>query len=173
VTLLVKMLMPILTPLIRLMGGLNTAIAHGLAGALTVVTALLEPLAGIFRAIGRAIEPVTRFIRGLARTIGKLKLPDWLIPGSPTPLERGLRGIASAAGDVRALSRAFAVPESVLMGAGRARAPALAAAPTAGGGGGDVHVHLSGNFVGGPDRVAKDVRRALLRLARRNPSMGI
>jgi len=53
-----------------------------------------------FEGIGAAISKVTGWLEGLAGKIGALKLPDWLTPGSPTPFELGLRGIADAMADL-------------------------------------------------------------------------
>jgi hypothetical protein len=39
--------------------------------------------------------------RKFAVTLASLVLPWWLVPGSPTPLENGIRGIASAFGDLQ------------------------------------------------------------------------
>lgn len=55
-----------------------------LGGALSFIGDLLDGLAGAFDKLGGWLE-------GL-----KDKLPDWMTPGSPTPLEIGLRGIGSA-----------------------------------------------------------------------------
>ena len=48
----------------------------------------------------KAIEKVTGFLSGLTDKLNGLKLPAWLTPGSPTPMENGLRGIAAALGPV-------------------------------------------------------------------------
>lgn len=42
------------------------------------------------------IEKIVDWINTLADRIRNFKLPDWLTPGSPTPFEIGLRGIADA-----------------------------------------------------------------------------
>jgi hypothetical protein len=47
--------------------------------------------------ISGAISTAIGWLDKLAGAIGKIKLPDWLTPGSPTPLEYGLLGIATAA----------------------------------------------------------------------------
>lgn len=49
---------------------------------------------GIFDWFGRTIDTVQRFGRELSKLTHAI--PDWLIPGSPTPFEMGLRGIAAA-----------------------------------------------------------------------------
>ena len=41
------------------------------------------------------------WIGQLGTSLANLVLPDWLMPGSPTPLELGLRGINSAMKDMR------------------------------------------------------------------------
>lgn len=166
VTLLVRSLMPFLTPLIKLVGALAEVISRSLAKGVEVLTFLLSPLEAIFRAIGRAIEPVIGFVRGLARTIGRLKLPDWLIPGSPTPLELGLRGISRAFKDARGIARGFEVPDVDL--AARAMSPAMAAA-----GSGTVVVNLNGAVLGDIPKVVDTIRRELLRTKGRNGSTGL
>ncbi len=166
VTLLVKMLMPLLTPLIGLVGALASVMSHVLAKAIGVLTTLLSPLGAIFRAIGRAIEPVIRFVRGLARTIGRLKLPDWLIPGSPTPLELGLRGITKAFKDARQIAHGFAIPDAAL--AARPLQPALAGAAAGG-----VVINLNGAVLGDVPRVVDQIRRELLKGKGRNGTTGL
>lgn len=56
----------------------------------------LPPIERAFRGIGDAISSVIGWIGTLADKVRNLKLPDWLTPGSPTPFELGLRGIANA-----------------------------------------------------------------------------
>lgn len=94
------------------------------------------------RAIGRisdAFGTAADMVSGLADRIRNLSLPDWLTPGSPTPLEIGLRGIAAAMGD---LSR-LAVPRlqaelELLPAAGLERAIGSAPAQT--------HYHIEANY---------------------------
>lgn len=87
---------------------------------------VLGPLAGAFDGIGGAIKSVVDWLKRLADNIRGIELPDWLTPGSPTPFELGLLGIADA---MRGLA-AVEVPR--LAGAfGGALAPAAV-----GGGGG-------------------------------------
>lgn len=53
---------------------------------------IIEALPAVFAAIK---QKVVAFLEGI-----KDAMPDWLIPGSPTPLELGLKGIKSALEDV-------------------------------------------------------------------------
>lgn len=46
------------------------------------------------------IQRVKDWIDNLRDALGRVSLPDWLTPGSPTPFEVGLRGIASALKDI-------------------------------------------------------------------------
>ena len=46
--------------------------------------------------LGQAFSKVLSTIEKLADLLGSLTLPPWLTPGSPTPLELGLRGIERA-----------------------------------------------------------------------------
>jgi phage-related protein len=61
---------------------------------------VLAPLQGAFDGIRSAVQKVVDWVQKLADKIGGISLPDWLIPGSPTPFEIGLRGIADALREV-------------------------------------------------------------------------
>lgn len=61
---------------------------------------LREKLGPAFDRIGEAIRGVVNWINQLAGKINSIKLPKWLTPGSPTPFELGLRGIADAMAEV-------------------------------------------------------------------------
>lgn len=70
---------------------------------LEVVTALTEAAGFIFENFGPAIKTAVNPLWGMVDGIKELRkqlegldLPDWLTPGSPTPLETGLRGINDA-----------------------------------------------------------------------------
>ena len=72
-----------------------------------------------FKKIGEAVGKVIQFFKDLVAGIKNIKLPDWLTPGSPTPFEIGLRGIADALQDVNGItSSAFnGLPERSIIGA--------------------------------------------------------
>ncbi len=118
------------------------------------VKMLVEFLTSLKRAVDAAIEPFKR----LAGKIGDLieratGLPDWLIPGSPTPFERGLRGIGQAINAMPDLE--FNIPnfspgEETLAAAG------------AGGPIGPVEIRIDGARE--PQAVARAVRTELERL---------
>lgn len=167
ISLLVKALVPILTPLIELTSAVAGVLAQVLAKALRAVTPLLSPIAGIFRAIGAAIRPVINFVRSLADKISRIRLPDWLIPGSPTPLELGLRGIVDAFSRARSVAKDFAIPESALVAAG-GQAAAVAAPGTGG-----IVINLNGAVLGDVPKVVDMIRRELLRTKGRNGSTGL
>ena len=63
-----------------------------------------ETLTKAFEGISTAIQDVTAWLEDMAKKISNLDLPDWLTPGSPTPFEIGLRGIADALDDVSGAS---------------------------------------------------------------------
>lgn len=67
-----------------------------LATALGVAQRLFDSLKGALEGIGGAVQRVIGWIGTLTDKIRNIKLPDWLTPGSPTPFELGLRGIADA-----------------------------------------------------------------------------
>lgn len=58
---------------------------------------VLDPLIGAFNSIRDAIQKVVDWLNELADKINNIELPWWMTPGSPTPLETGLVGIAQAA----------------------------------------------------------------------------
>jgi len=61
--------------------------------------------------IAPALDWVSQKIHSVQNLLGSLNLPKWLVPGSPTPFEIGLRGIADAMRDVvqQPLQGAFSV----------------------------------------------------------------
>lgn len=84
----------LLTPIIR---GLGEGIRFGI----DIVRTFIEGLISLKRTAEQIIEPLQRVADKIADLIASaLEMPDWLIPGSPTPFEVGLRGIGAA---VRAL----------------------------------------------------------------------
>lgn len=99
-------LLEILLPII---GDLAVLIAEGLGVALEALAGLidtvvqpvmdwwiktiLEPIIDILDRIKIGIQSVTEWFKGLTDTIREMNLPGWMTPGSPTPLELGLRGI--------------------------------------------------------------------------------
>lgn len=120
-----------LTPVIHLLGG---AIRLGI----DQVTNMVEGLASMKRGADAVIAP----LQAVADKIGDLiasaaNMPDWLIPGSPTPFELGLRGIGDAARSLPAL----ALPGVSALGSS-APAGGLALAAPAGGGGGGITIGL-------------------------------
>ena len=54
---------------------------------------VLDGLKWALDAIGGILDGITDAFNWLADAIENIRLPDWLMPGSPTPLELGLRGI--------------------------------------------------------------------------------
>jgi len=49
-----------------------------------------------FKALSRGIETVTGWLQRMNDMLSSIQLPSWLTPGSPTPFELGLLGIADA-----------------------------------------------------------------------------
>jgi len=64
------------------------------------ISHILEPLAGAWEGVKSAIAGISAMIQNVADAISNLTLPDWLIPGSPTPLELGVKGINKAVQDL-------------------------------------------------------------------------
>jgi TP901 family phage tail tape measure protein len=61
---------------------------------------VLEAMKDFFDDIADAIDVVIGWIGQLVNKIRDIDLPDWMTPGSPTPLELGLRGMADAMRDI-------------------------------------------------------------------------
>jgi hypothetical protein len=60
----------------------------------------LPAIAGALGAVSKAVKDLIDHFKNVADAINNLSLPDWLMPGSPTPFELGLRGIADAMRDI-------------------------------------------------------------------------
>lgn len=94
---LLGLIAPILvaiTPLIELLARL-------LAGALGKALEFILPLIiGWSQVLEKIIGWITKVIQGIgefAKALGKIKLPDWLTPGSPSPIENTLKNISQLA----------------------------------------------------------------------------
>ena len=102
-------IIPIFTSVSSTINGVFSAAVRGLANlwngtllpAITAVRNALSPLASFlsgtllsaFNGIKNVIQWVTDRLNELTVALNNLTLPDWLTPGSPTPLEIGLVGI--------------------------------------------------------------------------------
>jgi len=84
-------------------------------------------VADVFRRAWEWIKNLIDKLVSLRDKLRTIKLPDWLTPGSPTPFELGLRGIASALDEVNGK-----------MGSG----PLISLGGAGVGGGGGPHYHL-------------------------------
>lgn len=113
---------------------------------------LREKLGPAFDRIGEAIRGVVAWINKLSSNISNIKLPKWLTPGSPTPFETGLRGIASAMADVnQAKFPAFQSDVSVTRRDERGRG---------GAGNGDTYITINNPI---PEPSSDSIRRTLKR----------
>jgi phage-related minor tail protein len=91
----------------------------------------LKPFRDAFDGIGRAISGVIQWIKDLGTSLSTLSLPDWLTPGSPTPFELGLVGIADAMRQVEQMKPALAFNyEGSTIQANQASGPLPAAGDT-------------------------------------------
>lgn len=104
--------------------GINLA-KHALGGMRATFNAIIGSLSSVRRALSSVIGYWDRLKRAARRAVDAI--PSWLRPGSPTPFEVGLRGIADAAKDI-----------NLNMGVS-----ALGAPMAAGGRGGGVQLHLT------------------------------
>lgn len=114
----VSVALKIALPLLTLIGG-PVAWLIGAVAALTILWAnlgsqvsntaaqiilIMESVAyrlvyNVFGWINSAIANTIGWVQRLYNQLINLRLPDWLTPGSPTPLEMGIRGINSALKD--------------------------------------------------------------------------
>lgn len=78
------LLSPVIELVAKLLGGI-------LGKALELVTPLLNGLFRVFEKIAGAVEKVMGWIGRLIEKLGKVKLPSFLTPGSPSPWELSLR----------------------------------------------------------------------------------
>lgn len=119
----------------------------------------LDKVTGGAEGISGAIEKVVGWIQNLTEKLGSVKLPEWMTPGSPTPWELGLRGIADALNEVSGAQ----LPQ-LGAGMGGLPTPALAGAGAMAGGGG-ISINFNGNMaLDNPQRVrdlAEEISRVL------------
>jgi len=68
------------------------------------IDAIVEAFEAVKSAIQKALKALENFLDAIADAV----IPDWLKPGSPTPFELGLRGIADAMKDLPGLTAQWA-----------------------------------------------------------------
>lgn len=161
--LLVELTVAAIGPLVRILAPLVKILSTGLGWALDVVTAALEPVLKAFRGIRGAIKGVVTWLQKMADKFSGLKdkLPEWMIPGSPTPLETGLRGIASGFREASREAGRLNVPEPTSLAAA-VPSRALVGAGVGAAGGTTVNVTVNG-FVGtDKQQAARVIHKALL-----------
>lgn len=127
---IIELILPVwtdlLVALIPLLGSIAVLLAEGIGWALEALAQLienvvqpimewwirtiLEPMIEIVDRIIAGIKSVTDWFKNLTETVRSLDLPGWMTPGSPTPLELGLRGIASELRTVDRLMSGWAGP---------------------------------------------------------------
>jgi len=119
----------------------------------------LGKVTGGAEGISSAFEKVIGWVQNLTAKLGDIKLPEWMTPGSPTPWELGLRGIADALNEVSGAQ----LPQ-LGAGMGGLPTPALAGAGAMAGGGG-ISINFNGNMtLDNPQRVrdlAEEISRVL------------
>lgn len=99
---LMEIISAVLPPLTDLIKGLTEKFNEWLPVVKNVASFLSDKLQGAFEGISNAIKKVVDWVRDLIQKFKDVKdaLPDFLVPGSPTPLELGLRGINDAMKDI-------------------------------------------------------------------------
>lgn len=76
----------------------------GLEGILNGIVAAVEGFAAAVNAVVDAMRWWYDLIQKVKKSLEGLSVPDWLTPGSPTPLELGIRGITEAMRELNSLS---------------------------------------------------------------------
>ena len=130
---------------------------------------VLQPLVGAFGKIESAISGVIGWLDKMASKIGSLSLPDWLTPGSPTPFELGLLGIADALAVVAGTDVPLFSPQGPQLS--YAGASAGGAGQAGRGGAGPITNHYAFSVTvhapgGDPDQVAKATEQGVTRAGR-------
>jgi hypothetical protein len=133
-----------LTPIIRLAADVMVFMINQVKTAIDNFVTFKNGVQGIIEAVGRLIGK----IGDMAAALKDLAIPDWLMPGSPTPFELGLRGIASAIDNLPDFPRLTA-PASGGNGA----------AMSGGGPVGNISIVING--AGDPVAVGQEVQRVL------------
>lgn len=161
----------------------TNTVMGAIEGATTFINWLVkikEAADGVADGIGKLVGKIADF----AAEIAGLEIPDWFKPGSPTPLEMGIRGISDALNKMPDLQKTFETPaqvpvDGVMGGVSDIQAtmanlavptlpdlPLAAALPTAGETGGtsnviegDVIIQIDGTQ--NPTEVAKEVEKVL------------
>lgn len=108
-------------------------VVKALKGTLDLVVTGVKAAAVTINLLADGVEAVSKFVRdgieGWKRYGDALNglasaLPSWLMPGSPTPLELGLRGLSAAVKELPDLQDKFNVPGLAEMGASTGSAQA-------------------------------------------------
>lgn len=119
----------------------------------------LGKVTGGAEGISSAFEKVLGWVQNLTEKLKTIELPKWMTPGSPTPWELGLRGVAEALNEVNNAQ----LPQ-LGAGMGGLPTPALAGAGAMAGGGG-ISINFNGNMtLDNPQRVrdlAEEISRVL------------
>ncbi len=99
--------LPVLEDLWTIFDRVATLVRDTVAPILdTLKTATIDLLSRAMEGLRAIIDGITTRLEGLAEAIRGITLPSWLTPGSATPFEVGLRGIADALNQVdRAMGR--------------------------------------------------------------------
>jgi hypothetical protein len=93
----------------------------------TIIQPLIDAFDGIRQAIQWVIDKITGPLTSALEAIESV-VPDWAIPGSPTPLEIGLRGIGKEMGKLSQL--AMPALTSSFTALNQAQAPLISGAQT-------------------------------------------
>lgn len=112
---------PLSAALVILQGLIDAAFAP-FEGAAILINGLASGLQGA----ATAVNALKSAWASLSATLGNISIPSWLVPGSPTPFEMGIRGISAALREANSIGGLNAAP-----GRQTGTNPALSALSTA------------------------------------------
>jgi hypothetical protein len=134
----------------------------------TYILPVFQALSDRIGGISGVIEAVVGWIDKMITNLSNLELPDWLTPGSPTPFEIGLRGIAKALKDVNGMTASINLVPNQLAYAAAGISPTMSNYPVSNSRVSNISINMGGvNISNGMDessfisRIEYAVGRAL------------
>jgi hypothetical protein len=81
---------------------------------------VIDPTSEAFDGLARQIQSVANWVSSLTERLRGVELPDWMTPGSPTPWEIGLKGVADAMNQLNTVQLPQMARSLAVVGAGGA-----------------------------------------------------
>jgi TP901 family phage tail tape measure protein len=93
-----------------LFGEIKSTVESVMTSADSIVSSTLSSISGAFHGIIGSIHSAIQAVKDFIDTVSKIHVPDLITPGSPTPLEIGMRGIGKATNQAAAAFKAQFTP---------------------------------------------------------------